>query len=95
MPDEAERVEPRQATSTEPNDAGCICRGNWRAIVAEAEPLLDKKFRDSKGKEYVFYGVVLGRDDYYYGMSPVGEGKPVLLSCVGSIEGYGFTRADE
>jgi|GEM_PF-6630871 len=75
-------------------DAGCICQGNWRAIVAETAPLLDKKFRDSKGKEYIFYGVIHGSNDYYYGMFPLGEGKRVLLSCVGSIEGHGFTLID-
>ena len=72
---------------------GCICRGNWRAIVAESEPLFDKRFRDRDGKEYTFLGVVHGSDDYYYGMVPVGEGKPVLLSCVGNLEGHGFTLA--
>lgn len=79
----------------ESQDPGCICKGNWRAIVAEVEPLLDKKFRDSKGKEYLFYGVVHGSDDYYYGMFPVGDYKPVLLSCVGSLEGHGFVLTDE
>lgn len=80
-------------TSTE-HDVNCICYGNLRAIVAESRPLLNKKFRDNKGNEYIFYGVVHGSDDYYYGMYPVGGGNPSLLSCVGCIEGHGFTLAD-
>lgn len=77
------------------HDAGCICRGNWRDIVAETSPLLDKKFKDRDGKEYIFFGLVHGSDDYFYGMWPVGEYKPVLLSCVGSIEGHGYTLVVE
>ena len=79
---------------SENKDIGCICEGNWRSIVAESEPLLDKKFRDRDGKEYLFYGVVHGSDDYYYGMLSIGDGKSLLLSCVGSIEGYGLTLSD-
>ena len=39
------------------------------------------------GRSWCF---VLGDDDYYYGM--VRNGRHLLLSCVGSIEGHGFTR---
>lgn len=70
-------------------DEGCICRGNWRAIVKETEGLIGKKFRDRKGEEYTFYGIVHGDDDYYYGMYKAGDCR--LLSCVGSIEGHDFT----
>lgn len=78
-----------QLTTT--TDEGCICKGNWRAIVAESEPLLDKKFKNDQGQEYRFFGVVHASDDYYYGMSPVGEGRLMLLSCVDSLEGHGYT----
>jgi len=76
-------------TNTEQN-TGCICKGNWRKIVAESEPFLNKNFIDRKGNEFIFFGVVHGNDDYYYGMWPVGDYKPVLLSCVGSIECHGY-----
>lgn len=76
---------------TDHHDKGCICRGNWRSIVAESEPFLDKRFKDSQGDIYVFYGVVHAREDYYYGLFPVGEGGPRLLSCVGSLETHGYT----
>ena len=70
---------------------GCICKGNWREIVKECEPLIGRKFReDRSGNEYVFFGPVHGEDDYYYGMSCDGYGV-VLLSCVGAITGFGFT----
>lgn len=71
-------------------DADCICRGNWRAIVKETEPLIGKMFRDQRGDTYRFFGIVHGYDDYYYGM--FGRGRLRLLSCVGSIEGHGFEQ---
>jgi hypothetical protein len=73
------------------HDTGCICKGSWRAIATKSLPLLDRMFRDSKGNDYIFYGIVLGSDDYYYGMSPIAGGNPTLLSCVCSIKGHGFT----
>ena len=80
---------------TQQRDPGCICYGNWRAIVAEATPFFNKVFVNEKGEKYRFFGVVHSDDDYYYGMSPVQEGgRLMLLSCVGSIEGHGFTLAD-
>lgn len=75
-------------------DPGCICHGNWRNIVAECAPLLDKIFRDEKGREFVFFGVVHSSEDYYYGMYSRSEGKLCLLSCVGSIEGHGYTLVE-
>ncbi len=69
-------------------DPRCICRGNWRDIVKEAEPLLDKKLvRD--GKAWRFFGVVHGSDDYYYGLSNA-DGEFLLLSCVANLENWGF-----
>lgn len=72
---------------------GCICKGNWRAIVAGAEPLLDRIYVDERGNRYRFFGIVHASDDYYYGMH--GQGKLRLLSCVGSIEGHGFVLAEQ
>ena len=71
-------------------DDGCICRGNWRNIVSECESLFQKKFADRDGQEWTLFGVVWGEDDFYYGMWRDG-GKVLLLSCVGSIEGHGFS----
>lgn len=72
----------------------CICEGNWRDIVTEVQPLIDRLFEyERTGEEYVFYGVVWGSDDFYYGMS--NEGNSMLLSCVGSIEGHGFSLKEE
>lgn len=71
---------------------GCICHGNWREIVAECEHLIGKRFVfDKDGEEYLFFGVVYGDDDYYYGMCR--KGNVLLLSCAGSMAGYGFTLA--
>lgn len=71
-------------------DDGCICRGNWRSIVSECENLFQKKFADSYGHEWTFFGVVWSENDFYYGMWR-DDGKVSLLSCVGSIESHGFT----
>lgn len=75
-------------------DPNCICRGNWRSIVKRAEPLIGRHYRGPDGKKYTFFGVVHGNDDFYYGMSRKGS-KLQLLSCVGSIESYGFTPLDD
>ena len=68
----------------------CICKGNWRAIVAEAEPLLDTKFIDAYGYIWTFFGIVHGKDDYYYGMIRASDKKTSLLSCVGNLHAHGF-----
>ena len=68
--------------------SGCICEGNWRKIVNSNHHLINRKFV-SKGKEYTFYGIIHGWDDYYYGMCGDGGGD-LLLSCVGSIKEHGF-----
>lgn len=75
-----------------PVDEGCICRGNWRLIVNEYRAFIGKRYRDHKGQEWSFFGLVHGDDDYYYGMFRKGES--VLLSCVGSIEGHGYELVD-
>ena len=72
------------------HDEGCICRGNWRAIVKETEHLIGDKYTNSKEEVFSFFGIVHGGDDYYYGMWR--KGQLNLLSCVGSIEGHGYTR---
>ena len=76
-------------------DKGCICRGNWRAIVKENEPLLGKKFVfEGTGDYYIFYGLVHGDDDYYYGVISIDGRQTMLLSCVGSLETHGFTQVE-
>ena len=74
-------------------DIGCICKGNLRLIVQETQHLLGRYFlyRDQK---YKFFGVVIGEDDYYYGMISK-EGGMRLLSCVGYIEDFGYTLVEE
>ena len=74
-------------------DADCICRGNWRNIVKECQHLIGKRFKNEVGITFLFYGVVHSDDDFYYGMSS--RDKTKLLSCVGSIEGHGYTLIDE
>jgi len=88
-----EQAESRAASAEkELQESSCICKGNWRLIVNEERNRFGKKFRDEKGDEWTFYGLVHADDDYYYGMYRKGEAR--LLSCVGSIEGFGFTLID-
>lgn len=70
----------------------CICAGNWRQIVHEVEPLIGQQFLDAKGERFSFFGVVNGKDDYYYGMFSKEHGLR-LLSCVGNLEGHGYRLA--
>lgn len=72
------------------NDPGCICRGNWRAIVAAYELVLDGTFADASGRKYTFFGLVHASDDYYYGMRSETGGLR-LLTCVGNLSDMGFT----
>jgi hypothetical protein len=73
----------------------CICKGNWRNIIKECEPLFDKIYLDRNGEECVFVGVLWGSDDFYYVMWNIKTGKSSLLSCVGSIEGHGYILKGE
>lgn len=69
----------------------CICKGNWRQIIKESEPLLENLFNDKDGAIHRFAGVMHCQDDYYYTMvSMAGEYK--LYSCVGSLEMFGFEQ---
>jgi len=72
---------------------GCICEGNWRKIVAEYEPLIGQDFH-YQGKEWQFFGLVHGGDDYYYGLREHGSGKIALLSCVGDFAGWDVIPAN-
>ncbi len=71
-------------------DPGCICFGNWRLIISEVESIFDKEYNcKHDGKTYRFIGVLHGSDDYYYVMWH--KDGIHLLSCVDSIENFGFT----
>jgi hypothetical protein len=78
-------------TLVENIDPNCICRGNWRKLVAEYEPFLGKQYKSFHGDVYTFFGLVHASDDYYFGMSEDCTKKVILLSCVGDIEAFDFT----
>lgn len=73
----------------------CICKGNWRLLVAEYEPLFNRQYMSHHGDVYTFFGLVHAADDYYFGMSEDCTKKVILLSCVGDIEGFGFTLIED
>jgi hypothetical protein len=68
----------------------CICKGNFRQIVTECESLIGTRFKDHFGESFILFGIVWGDDDFYYGMYDSVLGIR-LLSCVGSLEGHGYT----
>lgn len=73
---------------------GCICSGNWRRIIAEAEPLFGRRFDRIDGvKNHKLIGVMHSNDDYYYVMS-TGGGRVELLSCVGDLDIHGYKVAE-
>jgi len=51
---------------------------------------MDKIYLDRNGAAHRFIGVMLAPDDYYYCMLSM-TGKLEMLSCVGNIEGHGYT----
>lgn len=60
-------------------------KDNWTSIVKKYEPKIGFKYKDNKGTEYIFFGLVHADDDYYYGLLST-EGRLVLSSCVGGLE---------
>lgn len=89
------------ARRLEESNAECICHGNWRSIVKEYTPKFGKHYKTNWGPrghddyEYVFFGIVHAEDDYYYGMYDVKTKEVNLLSCVGSIEGFGYIEVED
>lgn len=57
----SELHDPHLPMTHEIHDAGCICKGNWRAIVRDAEPLLDQRYSDENGDVWTFFGLVHAR----------------------------------
>lgn len=62
----------------------------WQKIVRENDSQIGQWFNSHDHKLFRFFGIVHGDDDYYYGMWSKKDGLR-LLSCVGSIEGHGYT----
>lgn len=60
-------------------------KDNWTLIVKEYRPKIGFRYKDNKGTEYLFFGLVLADDDYYYGLMD-NEGKVRLSTCVGALE---------
>lgn len=63
---------------------------NLDIIMKKHECLIGKKYLETRtGKKYTFIGIVVGSDDYYYGMYDKKNGLQ-QLSCVGYIDDFGF-----
>lgn len=73
----------------------CVCKGNWRKIIEDVQPLLDGLAKHEPvplvredGSVWYFEGVLHGGDDYYYLLHDDEEYQ--LRSCVGSLGQHGF-----
>lgn len=67
---------------------------NLDLIIKRTEHLLDKKYIEvSTGKKFMFIGIIVGSDDYYYGLYSKKHGL-VSLSCVGDIESFGYEKIE-
>lgn len=84
----AYRLRTSPITSPDPK---CVCYGNWRELVGEVDGLVGREFIDWRGTVHIFFGLVDGEDDYYYGMFERDTGRVHLLSCVGNLDGHGFS----
>lgn len=77
----------------------CICKGNLRAIVSKTNHLLGKEFKrlmyDGGLVRYVFEGVMIGEDDYYYVMRNTRDNIRILLSCTGTLMQWGYVESEE
>ena len=67
---------------------------NLQSMLDEVEGLFDRKF-EHKGKVYKFYGIVIGGDDYYYGMYDYVTGRNLLLTGVGNLTTHEFKLIEE
>lgn len=74
------------------DESECICRVNFRQIIKEYSPYFGDTYLDRDGNKCTFFGIVWGDDDLYYGMFRQDTKTVALLSCVGSIEGFDYTR---
>lgn len=63
---------------------------NLDLLIKKTEHLIGKKYIDRNcGGKFTFVGIIVGSDDYYYGMYSKKNGL-MQLSCVGDIESFGF-----
>lgn len=66
---------------------------NWTLILNEYGDKIDDYFRHNRTETiHKLFGIVNGWDDYYYGMIELYTGNTTLLSCVGSLENWGYTH---
>ena len=84
-----------QQSATAPQEWNKVERrkDKWTLITAEESKRIGRRFKDQNGREFGFFGIVDGYDDYYYGMYSKEHGM-ALLSCVGGIDapGHGWTE---
>lgn len=66
----------------------CICEGNWRKFVSDAEPLMGKRYTRSN-ITWNFIGILWAEDDFYWTFqqtSGCDRGKCMLVTCCLPLE---------
>jgi len=67
----------------------CVCKGNWRKFVGDAEPLLGKKYITKSGITWVFIGLLWAEDDFYWTFQQTcgdNRGKGLFVTCCLPLE---------
>ena len=60
---------------------------NWTEIFEKYDHLVGRDFKEKDtGTTYNFFGIVWGKDDFYYGLYNNNGLGLYLLSCVGPLE---------
>ena len=67
-----------------------IKKDNLTLIRERYQDKFGKMYADNTGQIFMFIGIVIAEDDYYYGLMNLYDKKWTLSSCVGYLEESGY-----
>lgn len=65
---------------------------NLEKIIEAYRPYFDSYYIGENNHTFIFDGILVAEDDYYYSMRSMKDNTVRLLSCATSIEFYGFGK---
>ena len=65
-------------------------KDNLTLIRERYQDKFGKMYADNTGQIFMFIGIVIAEDDYYYGLMNMYDKKWTLSSCVGYLENSGY-----
>lgn len=65
---------------------------NLEKIIEAYRPYFDSYYTAENNHTFIFDGILVAEDDYYYSMRSMKDNTVRLLSCATSIEFYGFEK---